>query len=72
MQPRDLLLAVSHFGQTTATINTGNVANEKGTEFICLTNYFNSPLSPIPRHSIISSVKNNLITGENAIPTSFI
>ncbi|MFP1868411.1 SIS domain-containing protein [Lonsdalea quercina] len=66
MQTGDILLAVSHSGQTTDIINMVKVANEKGAESICLTNYPNSPLSHIARHSIISSVKNNPITGENA------
>lgn len=66
MQPGDILLAISHSGQTTDIIQMVKAANENGAETICLTNYPNSPLSLIARHSIISSVKNNPITGENA------
>ncbi|MDE1185409.1 MAG: SIS domain-containing protein [Pantoea sp.] len=66
MQPGDILLVISHSGQTTDIINMVSAANDKGAETICLTNYPNSPLSHIARHAIISSVKNNPITGENA------
>ncbi|ADU72818.1 transcriptional regulator, RpiR family (plasmid) [Pantoea sp. At-9b] len=66
MRPGDILLTVSHSGQTTDIINMTKMANDKGAETICLTNYPNSPLSHISRHAIISSVKNNPITGENA------
>lgn len=66
MRPGDILLSVSHSGQTTDIIQMLKFANENGAETICLTNYPNSPLSLIAKHSIISSVKNNPITGENA------
>ncbi|EAA6246590.1 SIS domain-containing protein [Salmonella enterica subsp. salamae] len=66
MRPGDILLAVSHSGQTSDLIQMVNIANERGAETICLTNYPNSPLSLICRYSIISAVKNNPITGENA------
>ncbi|EAT5568479.1 SIS domain-containing protein, partial [Salmonella enterica] len=66
MRQGDILLAVSHSGQTSDIIQMVNIANERGAETICLTNYPNSPLSLICRHSIISAVKNNPITGENA------
>ncbi|EPY5215876.1 SIS domain-containing protein [Klebsiella pneumoniae] len=66
MRQGDILLAVSHSGQTSDIIQMVNMANESGAETICLTNYPNSPLSLIARHSIISAVKNNPITGENA------
>lgn len=66
MRPGDILLAISHSGQTTDIIQMVKAANENGAETICLTNYPNSPLSLIAKHSIISSVKNNPITGENA------
>lgn len=64
MQPGDILLAISHSGQTTDIIQMVKAANEHGAETICLTNYPNSPLSLIAKHSIISSVKNNPITGK--------
>lgn len=66
MKPGDIILAVSHSGKTTDIIEMMKEANKKGATSICLTNYPNSPLSHIARHSIISSVKNNPITGENA------
>ncbi|WP_033790786.1 SIS domain-containing protein [Pantoea septica] len=66
MGPGDILLAISHSGQTTDIIQMVKFANESGAETICLTNYPNSPLSLTAKHSIISSVKNNPITGENA------
>lgn len=66
MKPGDIILTVSHSGQTTDIINMVKEANKQGATSICLTNYPNSPLSHIAEHSIISSVKNNPITGENA------
>ncbi|HAU5565761.1 TPA: SIS domain-containing protein [Serratia fonticola] len=66
MGPGDILLAISHSGQTADIIQMVNVANDKGAETICLTNYPNSPLSLTARHAIVSAVKNNPITGENA------
>jgi len=66
MKPGDIILTVSHSGQTTDIINMVKEANKQGATSICLTNYPNSPLSHIAEYSIISSVKNNPITGENA------
>lgn len=66
MKPDDILLVVSHSGQTTDIINMVKMANEKGAATICLTNYPNSPLSLLAKYPVVSSVKNNPITGENA------
>lgn len=66
LNPGDIVLAVSHSGQTTDLLNVVKLANEKGADTVCLTNYANSPISLIARYPIISAVKNNPITGENA------
>ncbi|CAK7193061.1 HTH-type transcriptional regulator MurR [Commensalibacter sp. Nvir] len=63
----DILLVVSHSGQSTDIINMVTIANDNDAETICLTNYPNSPLSRIVKYPIVSVVKNNQITGENAV-----
>lgn len=66
MRAGDILLCISHSGQTTDVISMMKIARENNVKTICITNYPNSPLSLIADYSIISAVRNNPITGENA------
>lgn len=66
MQPEDILLGVSHSGKTTDIINMMKTAKDNQAKTICLTNYLNSPLSRMADYALVSAVRNNPITGENA------
>ncbi|TCL03213.1 SIS domain-containing protein [Sodalis ligni] len=66
MKPGDILFAVSHSGKTADVINMLKTARENGADTVSITNYFNSPVTQVSDYAIISSVKNNPITGENA------
>lgn len=65
-KPGDILLGVSHSGKTTDIINMMKTAKDNQAQTICLTNYLNSPLSHLADYAIVSAVRNNPITGENA------
>lgn len=66
MKPGDILLAISHSGQTADIIAMSQLARQNQAHTICLTNYPNSPLSHVCEHAIVTAVRNNPITGENA------
>ena len=66
MKPGDILLGVSHSGKTSDIINMMKTAQNNQAETICLTNYLNSPLSHLAGYAMVSGVRNNPITGENA------
>ncbi|MDW8847461.1 SIS domain-containing protein [Erwinia sp. MMLR14_017] len=66
MKPGDILLGVSHSGKTSDIINMIKTAQENHAHTICLTNYLNSPLSHLADFAMVSGVRNNPITGENA------
>lgn len=66
MQPGDIVIGISHSGKTTDVINMLKSARENGASTVSITNYLNSPVTLVSDYSIVSSVKNNPITGENA------
>ncbi|MFH8135460.1 SIS domain-containing protein [Pantoea osteomyelitidis] len=66
MKPGDILLGISHSGKTSDIINTMKTAKANQAATICITNYPNSPLSHLADYALVSAVRNNPITGENA------
>lgn len=66
MQPGDIAIGISHSGKTSDVFHMLKKARENGASTVSITNYLNSPVTLVSDHAIVSSVKNNPITGENA------
>ena len=63
----DVAIGISHSGSTKPVIDAMNVAKKAGATTICVTNYIKSPITEVADIKLVSSARNSLITGENAV-----
>ena len=57
----DVVIGISHSGETEEIISAIKTANEYGTVTIALTNFSPSPLTNYSKHTLLTSVPNNLL-----------
>lgn len=66
VQKGDIVLGISHTGATKNIVQILKLAKLQGARTISLTNYMNSPITEVSEVSLVSTAKNDPITGENA------
>lgn len=66
LTPQDVVLAVSHSGQTSVILDAVRIARERGARVIALTSYQNSPLAQLADAGLISTARSSPYSGENA------
>lgn len=66
IQKDDIVLGISHTGATKNIVQILKLARHQGAQTICLTNYMHSPVTEVAEFSLVSTAKNDPITGENA------
>lgn len=66
LDERDVVLAVSHSGQTSAVLEATRLARRNGAKIIALTNYPNSALADIADIVLLSTARGSALMSENA------
>lgn len=64
--PKDVVVAFSHSGATTAVIEAARLARQSGARIIALTNYATAPLAEIADIALCSTAQGSPLLGENA------
>lgn len=64
--PEDVVLAISHSGQTANVIEAVKAAQANGAPVIAITNYSESPLAALADTVLCSTAQGSPLTGENA------
>jgi len=62
----DVVIGISHSGQSKSVINAMKLAQKNGAKTVCITNYIRSPITDVSDISLVSSALNSPLTGENA------
>jgi RpiR family transcriptional regulator, repressor of rpiB and als operon len=62
----DVVLAVSHSGQSSVVLDAVRIAKARGVPVIALTSYQNSTLARLADASLVSTARSSPFTGENA------
>lgn len=62
----DVIIGISHSGQTKSVIDAMKLAQKNGAKTVCITNYIRSPITEVSDISLVSSALNSPLTGENA------
>jgi DNA-binding MurR/RpiR family transcriptional regulator len=66
LEAKDVVLAVSHSGQTSAVIEAAQAAQANGASLIAVTNYAESRLAHMADTVLCSTARGSPLTGENA------
>lgn len=66
LSPEDVVLAVSHTGQSKVVLDAVKIARERGVPVIALTSYQNSALAQFADAALVSTARSSPFTGENA------
>jgi len=66
LEPGDVVLAISHSGQTLAVLEAAMAAQKSGAKIIAITNYGDSRLAKIADAVLCSTARGSPLTGENA------
>jgi RpiR family transcriptional regulator, repressor of rpiB and als operon len=66
LEAKDVVLAVSHSGQTSAVVEAVQAAQASGASIIALTNYAESRLASLADTVLCSTARGSPLTGENA------
>lgn len=66
LNEQDVVLAVSHSGQTTAVLDAARLAHRNGAKVIALTNYPNSALAESADVVLLSTARGSALMSENA------
>ncbi|MBB1073921.1 MurR/RpiR family transcriptional regulator [Rhodoferax sp. 4810] len=66
LDKNDVVVAISHSGQTTNVIEAVKAAQANGVPVIAITNYAESPLANLAEVVLLSTARGSPLTGENA------
>lgn len=66
LTPKDVILAVSHSGNSVVVLEAVRIAKSRGVPVIALTSYQNSPLARHADAALVSTARSSPFTGENA------